>query len=223
MLNIVVVADLYLTIMLLRYRVGPTKYLLIIITMEENYFKQREDFRVVMLQALKIPFPKMVWRQAVKFLGHEQARVMFKLMKGNHFYLLFMVDPQLPDDVKTECEDLFENPNLAKVMNAFRVAKVQSYLTISGLSAEMQSFLEALFYYLKASCNGYGCCDDFVRAQKHFKQIEHKLFENAEKLSDAEKDLLITVVVMAVEEFSKDSFDKTVEFCSWSNEQKILR
>lgn len=183
--------------------------------MEENYFKQREDFRVVMLQTLNIPFPKMAWRQAVKILGNEQTRVMFKLMKSNHFYLLFMVDPQLPDDVKTECEYLFENPNLAKVMNAFRVAKVQSYLTISGLSAEMQSFLEALFYYLKSSCNNQGCCDDFMRAQKHFQQVERELFENVGKLSDAEKDLLITVVVMAVEEFSQASFDKVLEFCSW--------
>ena len=101
--------------------------------MEVNYFKQREDFRVVMLEALKIRFPKMAWRQVLKILGKEQTRVMFKLMKSNHFYLLFMVDPVLPDEVKTECEYLFENPKLAMAMNAFRVAKVQSYLTISSL------------------------------------------------------------------------------------------
>jgi len=181
--------------------------------MDTNYFKQREDFRVVMLQALKIPFPKMVWRRVLRILGEDQTRVMFKLMKSNHFYLLFMVDPQLPDDVQIECEYLFENPNLVKAMNAFRVAKIQSYLTISALSTEMRALLEALFYYLNASCNNCGCCDDFIRAQKHFQQMEDELFRNIENLSEREKELLITVVVMTVEEFSQDSFKKIMEIC----------
>ena len=184
--------------------------------MEVNYFKQREDFRVVMLETLKIRFPKMAWRQVLKILGKEQTRVMFKLMKSNHFYLLFMVDPVLPDEVKTECEYLFENPKLAMAMNAFRVAKVQSYLTISSLSDELRAFLESLFYYFKASCNNYGGCDDFVRAQKHFQQVEANLFENVENLSEAEKELLITVTVMALEEFSQDSFNKVMEMCGLS-------
>ena len=180
----------------------------------ENYFNEREDFRAVMLQTLKIRFPKMVWRQVVHILGKEQARVLFNLMKTDNFYLLFMVNPNVPEDVKDNCDDLFENPLLAKAMNVFRVAKIQSYLTITELSVGMRSFLEALFYYLKVSCNNYGCCcDDFVRAQKHFQQEEVLLMKNVEQLSVAEKDLLIAVMVLAIEEFSQASFGKAMKLC----------
>lgn len=180
----------------------------------ENYFNEREDFRAVMLQTLKIRFPRMVWRQVVSVLGKEQTRVLFNLMKTDNFYLLFMVNPKVPDDVRVYCEDLFENPLLTKAMNVFRVAKIQSYLTISELSGEMREFLEALFYYLKVSCNNCGCCcDDFIRAQKHFQQEEVLFMQNVEQLSAAEKDLLIAVMVLAIEEFSQASFDKAIKLC----------
>ena len=182
--------------------------------METNYFKQREEFRVVMLQTLKVRFPKMAWRQVSEILGKEQTRVMFNLMRGDYFYLLFMVDPKLPEDVEKDCEDLFENPKLAKAMNAFRVAKIKSYLTISKLSDRMRAFLEALFYYLKVSGNNCGCCcDDFIRAQKHFQQMEQELFVNLETVSEVEQDLLVTVAVLALEEFSQASFNKVMEIC----------
>ena len=180
--------------------------------METNYFKKHEEFRVVMLQTLDITFPKIVWRQVVQFLGNKQARTLFDLMKSSNFYLFFMVNPVLPEDVKSDYEDLFENPYLFKVMNAFRVAKIKSYLEMKNLSSRLRDFLEALLCYLKASGSNCGCCcDNFIRAKEHFKQAESRLVRGLKSLSVEERDLLTIVTVLVVEEFDETSFSKILE------------
>ncbi len=187
--------------------------------MEQNYLNVREDFRVVMLKALNISFPRMSFRYVLDILGNEQARVLLEVMKSENFYLLFMVNPEVPKDIKQEHLDLFEHPSLMRVMNVFRVAKVRSYLddTIE-LSQEMRDFLQATFYYLNSSCLEAGerksCCNEnFMRAKKHFQQEEISVIRNWEQLSQKDRQLLIEVVTLVVEEISQESFDKILRIC----------
>ena len=174
----------------------------------KNYVKAREEFRTILLDKFCPNLPVISRTEVVNFLGDENADKLLALMKSKNFFWFFVTPNELPKNLDQDFYDLHEESNLGKVVNAIGKQILSDYW-VSSNNVDEQRFFLAAFFYLDAfdKCNSV----DFVRAKKHFEEVEQELILKADVFSSIEWEKIFSVMILLFDEFSSKFVNKMME------------